>query len=129
MKNEIELITRYAEIKNDIDNLNKEKNEIRDILAQILHDEETNSKIIKDEYGNKWKVTYQMLNRKKVNYSFLYDVVGSDIYDEIVTSEETTSFIIRKAPKKKSESKFTKEAPKKIKKDVSKEPPKGQIEY
>jgi len=128
MKNEQELVTRHAEIKAKIDKLNEEKNEIRDELAEILHTDGVNDKIIEDEYGVEWKVAYQKSSRKTVDYSVLLEEVGSETYDDIVSSQEITSFVIKKAPKKKKSSGLTKKAPKKTEKDTSKTPPKGKIE-
>jgi len=129
MKTEQELVTKHAEIKAKIDKLTEEKNEVRGKLAEILHYEGVNDKIIEDDYGVEWQVAYQISSRKKVNYSLLLEEVGSNIYDEIVTSNETTSFVVKKAPKKKKPTNLTKKAPKKVERDTSKTPPKGKIEH
>jgi len=126
MNTEQALLTKYTENKAKLDKLNDEKNEIRDRLAEILHVKGVNELIVEDDYGNKWKIGYQQANKKKVDYARLLEEGGQDFYNEIVEMNEITSFIIRKAPKKKKDT-LTAKAPKEIEKDATKTLPKGKI--
>jgi len=126
MKTEQALLTKYTENKAKLDKLNDEKNEIRDRLAEILHMKGINEMIVEDDYANKWKIGYQQSNKKKVDYDRLLEEGGQDFYNEIVEINEVTSFIIRKAPKKKKDT-LTAKTPKKIEKDETKTLPKGKI--
>jgi len=126
MKTEQALLTKYTENKAKLDKLNDEKNEIRDRLAEILHIKGINEMIVEDDYANKWKIGYQQSNKKKVDYDRLLEEGGQDFYNEIVEINEVTSFIIRKAPKKKKDT-LTAKTPKKIEKDETKTLPKGKI--
>jgi len=126
MKTEQALLTKYTENKAKLDKLNDEKNEIRDRLAEILHIKGINEMIVEDDYANKWKIGYQQSNKKKVDYDRLLEEGGQDFYNEIVEINKVTSFIIRKAPKKKKDT-LTAKTPKKIEKDETKTLPKGKI--
>lgn len=127
--NETELITKHAEIKSKLDKLEKEKTEVREQIAQLLHDEGVNEKTIMDDYGTEWNPKYQNTTRKSTDYDLLLHYVGSEKYDEIVKGKTTTSLVIKKAPKKKKKEKtVTSEAPNEIKEDITKTIPKGKIE-
>ena len=130
MRSETELVTKYAEIKAKLDKLNEEKDEIRREIAEILHHENVNSKVMVDEYGTEWEPKYQKSSRKQVNYSLLLEEVGREKYDEIVNETTSTSLVIRKAPKKKKtkEEDITKSSPKEEEQDITKNIPKGSIE-
>jgi len=127
---ESELVTRYAEIKAKLDRLTEEKDEIRKKIAEVLHYENVNSKIMVDEYGTEWEPKYQTSSRKQIDYNLLLAEVGQEKYNEIVKETSSTALVIRKAPKKKKtkEEDITRSSPKKVEQDITKNIPKGSIE-
>lgn len=123
---ETKLITRYADIKSKIDSLKKEQDEIREQIGYFLHKKKVNEIILTDSYGVDWKPQYQNSKRKKVDYDLLLYEVGQKRYNEIISINEITALVIRKAPKRKK-TEVTSNAPKEIKEDIMKNVPKGKI--
>jgi len=120
------VITKLAEINSKIKTLEIEKEELRDEIKQYLYEEDADTAILTDKYGEEWKATYKEYTRKKVDYDILFYEIGEDKFNEIVSETNSVSLTIRKAPKKKK----TPPVPKSSKTivDTIHSIPKGKIE-
>ncbi len=111
--NEQETFEREKQYRENYDEyrlLNRQKGEIEDRMdkvkehiAGMLHEDQTNEKIVDLSNGEKWKAAYQTTSRSTTDLKLLMETVGPSKYSEIVTQKESTFITIRKAGKEKKE--------------------------
>ena len=101
----------YREQYEEYRMLNRQKGEIEErmdkVKAQIagmLHEDQTNEKIVEISNGERWKAAYQTTSRSNTDLKLLMETVGPSKYGEIVTQKESTFLTIRKAGKEKKDS-------------------------
>jgi len=90
--------------------LNLQKNEIeekmniiKEEVAQMLHRDKINEKIIELSNGELWKGTYQTTTRTVTNLQALMEMIGPQRYNQIVEEKTSTFLTIRKSGKKKKD--------------------------
>ena len=88
--------------------LNLQKNEIeakmdiiKEEVAQMLHRDKINEKIIELSNGEKWKGAYQTTVRTVTDLKALMEMIGPQRYNQIVSEKPSTFLTIRKSGKKK----------------------------
>ena len=99
------LMTEFGAIADQLKKLESRKKEIRNIVADHMHKIKQNEIIVEDSTGKTWACAYQSSARKSVNYEKLYEVVGPEKYDQVVSNNKSTALYIRKAPKPKADTK------------------------
>ncbi len=88
--------------------LNLQKNEIeakmdiiKEEVAQMLHRDKINEKIIELSNGETWKGAYQTTVRTVTDLKALMEMIGPQRYNQIVSEKPSTFLTIRKSGKKK----------------------------
>jgi len=112
--NEQEIFQREKQYRENYEEyrlLNRQKGEIEDrmdkvkeCIAGMLHEDQTNEKVVDLSNGEKWKAAYQTTARSTTDLKLLMETVGPSKYSEIVTQKESTFLTIRKAGKEKKDS-------------------------
>jgi len=87
------------------------KAEIKEKIAIIMHQRKVNQLLLTDSEDQNWEIRYQSSNRKKVDYTVLFNQVGHDVYNQIVTETPSTSLFIRKEKVKKTKTALSNESP------------------
>jgi len=87
------------------------KAEIKEKIAIIMHQRKVNQLLLTDSEDQNWEIRYQSSNRKKVDYTALFNQVGHDVYNQIVTETPSTSLFIRKEKVKKTKTALSNESP------------------
>jgi hypothetical protein len=80
---------------------------IKENVAEFLHADKLNEKIVELSSGERWIAKYQSQLRPKTNLVALMELIGPESYGEIVTQKEITFLTIRKATKEKKENSLT----------------------
>ncbi len=93
------LIEYYSFLKDDEKLIKNKLTSLKNELAERLHIEKVNEIFIDDKKDIKWKIGYQSKTRKSVDYTVLFEKLGSHMYGEVVQEKESTFLTIRKAPK------------------------------
>lgn len=118
------LMTEFGAIADQMKRLESRKKEIRNIVADHMHKIKENEIIIEDTTGKQWACNYQSSSRKSVNYEKLFDIVGPENYDKVVSNQKSTSLYIRKAPKPKDNDNVS-NAPNEVKTNTTLDAPIG----
>lgn len=116
---------QYREQFDEYKLLNRQKGEIEDrmdkvkeLVAGMLHEDQTNEKIVDLPSGEKWKAAYQTTSRTSTDLKALMELIGPKSYAEIVTQKESTFLTIRKAGKEKKDASILNAKP--VEDDVNK---------
>ena len=106
------LIVSYDVIKEQIEQLEKKKEELRDKIATEMHKQGLNEVSIRNSNNdNVWKCEYQSRTSRTTNYNKLMEFVGPEKYHEVVTTKESTSLYIRQQKNKTEKSELSGKAP------------------
>ena len=91
---------------------------VKEKIAGMLHEDQTNEKIVDLSNGEKWKAAYQTTARSTTDLKLLMETVGPKTYGEIVTQKPSTFLTIRKAGKEKKDTTLIHEKP--VEDDINK---------
>ena len=86
-------------------------NSIKEEVAQMLHEDKMNEKIIKLQDGEEWKATYQSKTTTTTDLKALMEMLGPQRYGEVVGEKISTFLVIKKAGKKKRDDSLTSSKP------------------
>ncbi len=92
------LIAEYEEYKNKENKFKKMKDEIRENINNMMHEDKTNNiKLFIDEVDKEMECVYTDRVTKKVDYVILSEYVADDVYNEIVKDSVSTFLNIKAA--------------------------------
>lgn len=109
-ENPIELINQWEKVKDKLEKIEAEKDDLREKFAKLMHLWKKNEATIESASGRNWNMAYQEKNSRKTNYDLLL-AESRDLYDKVVSETASTSFIIREVKKKKRDQNETNTAP------------------
>ena len=92
------LIKMFTIVGDQMKSLKEKQDDIKSQIADFLH-EIKQADLIVNVDGVKWRVFYQGRDTKKIDYTALYNILGQQQYNEIVTVNHSEFLAIRKAPK------------------------------
>ncbi|MDD4081781.1 MAG: hypothetical protein PHD05_00205 [Sphaerochaetaceae bacterium] len=98
------LFEEYTHLHRQKDRISETMNEIKEKIAQLMHEDKINIKDVTLENGENWCAAYQNAARNSTDLKLLMEVVGPLKYNEIVSTSNSTFLVIRKKKKtRKSE--------------------------
>lgn len=97
----VKLIKEFDLKRTKISNLDKDKKELREKIAELMHKDNISNKIVKIN-DDDWLCQYtNPSSKREVNHKLLQETVGFDIYQQIVTTKKSTpSLLIKLVPKR-----------------------------
>jgi len=126
-----ELLTHWGNLKAQETKLKKAQNDIREEIGKVMHRKKSIKETVLDDNETNWTVVYQTSNRRSVDYGILSETVSNEDFNEIVSTTEGTTLVIRKSKAKKKTKDVTSSAPKGVglvpEIDITKKAPRGKI--
>lgn len=118
------LLKSYENLLDEEKRIKKEKENIRKIVGEFMHEQKTNEVKIKYSDQDYWSCKYQKRTTETVNKDLLYDSLGEDEYQKFVDVKTSYSINIRKM-----KNNVPKKPPTDIRKKIDKiETPTGTVE-
>jgi hypothetical protein len=116
------LIKQYMDLRDQEKEFKQKKDEIREQIASLMHDEGVCDKMLEID-GKEYLCTYQGRETLKCNYDALLETVGQNVFNQLVSKNESVTLYIKEAPKGKAKGKSF-SSPKPLDDNLPK-PPKG----
>lgn len=119
----VNLVKMYNLVQDQINDLKEQVDNIKEDMAKLMHEDSVNEKLVTvDEI--KFRIFYQGRTSKKVDHDVLFNMLGPNKYQEVVTESHSEFLSVRKAPKGQQTS-LAHSAPNKTKKTLI--PPSGTL--